>query len=58
MGLDIRRILNQFKDVMLIKSFFFFVEQIWEPIFVFDINETMSHAMQGYPRQMGHSGEF
>ena len=36
MGLDIRRILNQFKDVMLIKSFFFFVEQIWEPIFVFD----------------------
>ena len=24
MGLDIRRILNQFKDVMLIKSFFFF----------------------------------
>ena len=20
--------------------------------------ETMSHAMQGYPRQTGHSGEF
>ena len=25
---------------------------------IVQLSEPMSHAMQGYPRQMGHSGEF
>ena len=38
MGLDIRRILNQFKDVMLIKSFFFFLWSRSGSLFLFLIH--------------------